>query len=117
MPQRARPAPIARLAPPLDAAELDRRTFGDAGLRREVLDLFAAQAPRLLAEIEHGDARGRREAAHRLKGSAAAVAAAPLAAAAGVIEALAPGDAPGRARSLARLRAELAAVLDAIARL
>jgi HPt (histidine-containing phosphotransfer) domain-containing protein len=117
MPQRAHPAPIARPAPPIDAAELDRRTFGDARLKREVLDLFAAHAPRLLAGLEGADARGRREAAHRLKGSAVAIAAGPLAAAAGAVEDLAARDAAGRAEALARLRAELAAVLREIERL
>ena len=75
------------MEPIVDRAELDRQTFGDPGLLREIGQMFLAQAPPILAALEaaHGAARG--EIAHRLKGSALALAARPLAEAAGRLEA------------------------------
>lgn len=59
---------------PIDWAHLSRFTLNDAALEREVLALFAMDAPRYLANMT--TARGRNEwieAAHTLKGSARAV--------------------------------------------
>jgi HPt (histidine-containing phosphotransfer) domain-containing protein len=58
----------------IDLSFLDRVTFRDRSLAREVLVLFGEQADSLLAVIaEAGDERTRREAAHKLKGAARGV--------------------------------------------
>ena len=79
----------------LDAAYLARQCFGDIALEHELLQLFAAQA-RALCVVLHG-MRGRpaaaADAAHRLKGAAAAVGAARVAAHAARLEALERGGA------------------------
>jgi HPt (histidine-containing phosphotransfer) domain-containing protein len=59
---------------PIDWIHLSRFTLNDEALEREVLGLFAMDAPRYLAKMLA--ARGRKdwiEAAHTLKGSARAV--------------------------------------------
>jgi HPt (histidine-containing phosphotransfer) domain-containing protein len=59
---------------PIDRAHLARYTMGDVELEREILDLFASQTWKTIAELR--DAVGAREwriAAHTLKGSARAV--------------------------------------------
>jgi HPt (histidine-containing phosphotransfer) domain-containing protein len=57
-----------------DVAFLDRVTFGDRKLARELLMLFGAQANSLaLAIASAADRPTQREAAHRLKGAARAV--------------------------------------------
>jgi HPt (histidine-containing phosphotransfer) domain-containing protein len=73
--QRTEWMPSPPLVPdeaPLDLAHLDRMTFGDAGLQREVLALFAAQSavlmPRLCSLPQNA-----RDLAHTLKGSATAI--------------------------------------------
>jgi len=72
--------------PIVDEAELDRQTFGDAELRREIIALFAQQTPMLAAALAASAGAARAEIAHRLKGSALALGAAALAAAAAGIE-------------------------------
>lgn len=58
----------------IDLSFLDRVTFRDRSLAREVLVLFGEQADSLLAVIaETGDERTRVEAAHKLKGAARGV--------------------------------------------
>jgi HPt (histidine-containing phosphotransfer) domain-containing protein len=59
---------------PIDRVYLSRFTLGNAELEREVLELFAGQAPHYLERLR-GAASNRdwKEAAHTLKGSAAAV--------------------------------------------
>lgn len=60
--------------PSLDRAFLARFTFGNTALEHEVLGLFAAQAPGTLQRLhEAGSETEWKEAAHTLKGSAAAV--------------------------------------------
>lgn len=88
----------------VDVAELDRQTFDDRAIRREVIALFREQLPTLLAALEGGRGAARADTAHRLKGSALALGARPLAAAAGRLEA-APEDAEAlaEARRLADL--------------
>lgn len=69
-PDASDPAP----APPIDLDYLRRYTFGDETLEREVLELFSAHAPALLAEIRSArNEVSRRNAAHSLKGSALAI--------------------------------------------
>jgi HPt (histidine-containing phosphotransfer) domain-containing protein len=74
---------------PIDWAHLSRFTLNDTALEREVLGLFAMDAPRYLAKMV--TARGRKdwiEAAHTLKGSARAVGAWSVAESAEVAESL-----------------------------
>jgi HPt (histidine-containing phosphotransfer) domain-containing protein len=75
---------------PFDLAHLERATFGDRALTREVLGLFDRQAVRLLDEIAAAtNSRARGEAAHGLKGAARGVGALALARAAEEIEVVA----------------------------
>jgi HPt (histidine-containing phosphotransfer) domain-containing protein len=59
---------------PFDAAALLKRVEGDAELLREIVELFAADSPRLLGELRQASADGNAEilkrAAHTLKGAA-----------------------------------------------
>ncbi|MGF3027459.1 Hpt domain-containing protein [Methylobacterium aquaticum] len=84
----------------LDRAHLDRQTFGDADLAREVLALFAEQCARLMPDLVPPRIAGadpapeaRADLAHTLKGSALGVGADRVAALAGRLEAaLRAGD-------------------------
>ena len=60
---------------PIDRAELDAQTGGDADLAREVLALFAGQCRSILPRLTDPDLprRARADLAHTLKGSAAGV--------------------------------------------
>jgi HPt (histidine-containing phosphotransfer) domain-containing protein len=87
--------PSPPLAPddgPIDLAHLARMTLGDAGLEREVLAMFSAQAVRLIGSLAAlpSDAGAL---AHTLKGSARAIGAFRVAESAESLEAaLANGD-------------------------
>jgi HPt (histidine-containing phosphotransfer) domain-containing protein len=87
--------PSPPLAPddgPIDMAHLARMTLGDAGLEREVLAMFSAQAVRLIGSLAAlpSDAGAL---AHTLKGSARAIGAFRVAESAESLEgALANGD-------------------------
>lgn len=84
------------MEPLLDREHLDRQTFGDADLAREVLGLFAGQCDRLIPGLADPDLapEARADLAHTLKGSALGVGAARVAALAGRLEsALRAGDA------------------------
>lgn len=84
------------MEPLLDREHLDRQTFGDADLAREVLGLFAGQCDRLLPGLAEPALapEARADLAHTLKGSALGVGAARVAALAGRLEsALRVGDA------------------------
>lgn len=67
--------PADRLAADaLDRAYLARFTLGNAELEREVLELFAAQAPIYLQRLREARTRKAwKEAAHTIKGSASAI--------------------------------------------
>ncbi|GJD62863.1 Hpt domain-containing protein [Methylobacterium frigidaeris] len=83
------------MEPLLDRAHLDRQTFGDADLAREVLALFAGQCDRLVPGLSDLDLApdARADLAHTLKGSALGIGAARVAALAGRLEAaLRAGD-------------------------
>jgi HPt (histidine-containing phosphotransfer) domain-containing protein len=97
----------------LDVCHLARQTMGDAGLERELLQLFAQHSPALMARIEAaGTPDGRSVAAHTLKGSARAIGAWAVADAAAAIEA--GGDALQQLRAaLDRTGAAIAARLAA----
>ncbi|NVN84732.1 MAG: Hpt domain-containing protein [Rhodopseudomonas sp.] len=64
--------PLVPDSEPLDIQHLSRMTLGDAGLEREVLALFSAQAASLMAALASlpDDAAAL---AHTLKGSARAI--------------------------------------------
>jgi hypothetical protein len=53
------------MIPVVNLAELDQQTFGDAELKREVLALFAEQAPVLLQALAASSGKLRAETAHR----------------------------------------------------
>ena len=65
---------------PIDHAYLGRFTQGNAALEREVLELFAGMMPRYLDDLKAAETnKAWRDAAHTIKGSAAAVGARRLA--------------------------------------
>jgi HPt (histidine-containing phosphotransfer) domain-containing protein len=65
---------------PIDHAYLDRFTQGNTALEREVLELFAAMMPRYVNELRTAATdKAWKDAAHTIKGSAAAVGAKRLA--------------------------------------
>jgi HPt (histidine-containing phosphotransfer) domain-containing protein len=81
--------PSPPLAPddgPIDLGHLRRMTLGDAGLEREVLAMFSAQAVRLIATLASLPADAG-ALAHTLKGSARAIGAFGVAEAAESVEA------------------------------
>ena len=76
---------------PVDRVHLQRQTLGDSGLEREILSLFRRQSASVFARLS--DARQqneRRDLAHTLKGSARAIGAWRVAAAAEAVEAAGP---------------------------
>jgi HPt (histidine-containing phosphotransfer) domain-containing protein len=80
--------PSPPLAPddgPIDMDHLQRMTLGDAGLQREVLTMFSAQAASLIGNLATLPADAR-ALAHTLKGSARAIGAFGVADAAGHLE-------------------------------
>src|SRR5689334_13035571 len=81
---------------PISLDQLRRMTLGDADLEREVLAMFAAQAARLFAQLATlpEDAAAL---AHTLKGSARAIGATDVAAAAEALEAAIRAGDPVRA--------------------
>ncbi len=102
-----------RVAMIVDEAELKSQTFGDAELLREVVSLFLLETPALLAAMEAASGQARADIAHRLKGSALALGARPLAEAAALIE-QSPDDG-GAIREVRFLADETLAALRRIA--
>ena len=108
--------PLAPDDGPIDLQHLQRMTLGDAGLEREVLAMFSAQAVRLAAALAAlpVDAAAL---AHTLKGSARAIGAFGVAEAAAGLEAvLAKGGDPAPAMAdlndaLAQARSAVDAIL------
>jgi HPt (histidine-containing phosphotransfer) domain-containing protein len=93
----------------IDLAELNEQTFHDAAIRGEIIQLFIDQAPVLTAALSASSAQARSDIAHRLKGSALALGARPLAEAASTLEARPDDDA-----ALADVRHRLDATLQAL---
>ena len=75
-------AAAAGAQPAIDLAHLDRMTFGEENLAREVLQLFDRQANTLLAHIKRAGPSSAARLAHTLKGSARGIGAWKVAAAA-----------------------------------
>jgi len=98
------------LADFIDFAHLERYTMGEPGLTDELLNLFCQQL-RAWPE-KHADERAEREELHRLKGSARAIGAFPLAEAAAWLEKLLQAGAPES--ELHDARAELREQLDGL---
>ena len=97
---RARPRVSGTAA--IDRAYLARFTSGNESLAREVLELFAAQAPVYLEALRRAATdREWQRAAHTLKGAAAAVGAVELKRLAELAEHLGRGS-PGAAREAER---------------
>lgn len=107
LPRRAAPAQTSRT--PIDHTHLARYTFGNAELEREVLGLFAAQAPQTMDWLRSAATpKAWRDAAHTLKGSARAVGATQVALAAETAEQLAhTTDGEARRRAIADLERAL----------
>lgn len=99
----------------IDLAHLERATFGDEALARELLVLFERQAEKLVGQIaEAHTVRTRREVAHTLKGAARGVGAHAVAQAAEELEAAA-ADADRFPGALAHLTALVAVARLAVA--
>lgn len=99
-------APVSADGRILDLAHLQRQTFGDRSLEREVLALFEQQCASLMPLIlDSDDPTQRGGAAHRLDGAARAVGAWRVAALCGRLETALDEGRPGE--TLARLGAEL----------
>ena len=112
--------PSPPLAPddgPIDTGHLAHMTLGDAGLEREVLAMFSAQAAGLVGKLATlpSDALAL---AHTLKGSARAIGAFAVADAAAVMEAAirAANDPQPALAELAGAVAEARTAIDAILR-
>lgn len=95
------------------------RVDGDSELFRDLLNLFASQAPAILIEIrasvEHKDASAIEHSAHRLKGSLSNFGANDAVGAAGRLEAMArDGELNQTEEAFAKLEKEVGRVLAAI---
>ena len=97
------PGPFAASVGTLDVDHLERMTFGEKALEREVLEMFVAQSARLLEALVTRPAETA-ALAHTLKGSARAVGAFKVAGCAATLETAGQGD-----------DAALAALRDAVA--
>jgi HPt (histidine-containing phosphotransfer) domain-containing protein len=83
-------------ADPIDRAFLARFTRGDVAFEREVFALFCAQMPVNLQRLRAASGRQWRDAAHTIKGSAAAIGAFRLAAVAERAEMIDSGERAAR---------------------
>ncbi len=95
---------------PIDLAWLDRVTFGDADLRRSVLQLFREEYAGYAARLQSASFEQRVAYAHRLRGAATGIGAAELDAISARIEA---GEPFGN-ETASELEARLAEVLRSI---
>ncbi len=95
------------------------RVEGDRELLREIVELFAADSPQLLAELRQGCAEGDAEilkrAAHTLKGAASNFGAAAVMAAARDLETMGlEGNLTGACAGIERLEESVRALEDAL---
>ena len=102
---------LTALADEIDLGHLQRYTMGEPALTEELLRMFCNEV-RAFDLNMNADARTQQRALHRLKGSARAVGAFPLAAAAERLERLLAVDARGA--GLAAARADLGRRLQAL---
>ena len=103
---------------PIDRGHLARFTRGDLALEREVLELVRVQLPLSLARLQAAASGAEwRDAAHTIKGSAAAIGAWRLARAAEQAETVDFAGPGRRQRALGRVRAAAGDLLRHIARL
>ncbi|OCK54122.1 Hpt domain-containing protein [Bradyrhizobium sp. LMTR 3] len=108
--------PLVPCDGPIDFEHLDRMTFSDAGLEREVLTMFSAQSARLVHRLTAMPADAG-ALAHTLKGSARAIGAFAVADAAARLEAAIAGGSDASAplaelgEAVAQARAAIEAVL------
>lgn len=106
----------------IDLVHLSRQTLGDRALEVELLRLFERQCEQIVARLEgagpSGGSRARQDLAHTLKGSAQAIGAGAVAAAAARYEDLL-GSSPDEAapQALSALRAAAQEARRAVARL
>jgi HPt (histidine-containing phosphotransfer) domain-containing protein len=100
---------------PIDIAHLQRMTLGDAGLEREVLAMFSAQAAGLVRALADSPANAG-ALVHTLKGSARAIGAFAVADAASALEVLirSGGDAAMALAELDHAVAQARAAIDEI---
>src|SRR5579863_7158647 len=104
--------------PIIDADHLQRMTFGDRSLEREVLQIFVRQTTLMLQRIVGAKPGCAAAAAHTLKGSARGIGAWCVGQAAEHLEeAASRGDARGLEASIAELEAACAEARAAIAAL
>ena len=109
------PGDIAKeRACPIDLVHLSRQTFGERDLEAELLRLFDRQSAQILARLSEGaQGRWRADLAHTLKGSARAVGAFDVAAAAEAYEAVASAGGADET-ALAALASSISAAHTAI---
>jgi CheY-like chemotaxis protein len=110
-------APVAPASLPAPAAAFDpedvlARVEGDRGLLAELVDIFRAESPGLLAnlrqKVEAGDARGVQEAAHAIKGTVGNFGAPAASEAARALEVMGKdGSLAGAGACMARLEVEV----------
>ncbi len=93
----------------IDLDMLDEQTFQDAVIRREVIGMFLDQAPAISSALAATSGQARADIAHRLKGSALALGATALAAAASRLE-----EQPDVPQSLTETSHALDATLQAL---
>lgn len=79
-------APKVAASEVIDRTHLERMTFGDRGLERELLQLFDRQAAILIERMRGNDAAAVGALAHTLKGSAAGIGAGGVAQTAEAVE-------------------------------
>ncbi|MGL4635553.1 MAG: Hpt domain-containing protein [Beijerinckiaceae bacterium] len=96
----------------IDLDHLNQQTFDDSELKREILEMFRMQVPALLMAIDAQSGAVRGETAHRLKGSALAIGAMPLADAADALE-----RAPASAEALQAVQIACDKTMQVIAQL
>ncbi len=113
---RRRKQPHAPLADFIDFGHLERYTMGEPALTEELLDSFCAELRGFAPNAS--DAEQERRALHRLKGSARAIGAFPLAEAAEWLEKMleAGGDEADVKAARAELDEQLAVLKDACRR-
>jgi HPt (histidine-containing phosphotransfer) domain-containing protein len=115
-------ATVEGLPPPIDLVLLAKHSLGDQELELELLDMFARQSARIVAQLTRApaeDFKSRADLAHMLKGSALAVGAERVAQAAARFESLC-ADSPGQtalAAALAGLAATVSEAREAIVKL